>query len=843
MEDILDKLLTLDLYRSANQLGFSDKPSIELTYEDVCNAIFTLNELALDKNEDSYKKFIAISGLLWEFGKNKFYGIEEALITLLSKIGYAPSSIIIDEEYKGSDKFLPFASIMRQWQTAFNIMKYEVKLNDNIFLLTDFQYQIWNATKSQKVTAISAPTSAGKSFVILLEAARQVIENNRDVIYLVPTLSLVNQVTEDFIRLFKKLKWHKYHIINSYNPELISDRIPQIFILTQERAIAAFSLSETPFAYDSMLIIDEVQNIERINDDGAEMRSKILLDSIYEFRFLETMNSIVISGPRISNIGELGKKLFGLEYCQTISTEISPVVNLTYSIREEKKQYRFTQYYPLDDHAVYIPISKTKEICGQRGKQYNDKFIDYMLSLIHKLGGESQNLIFSPTTNQARETALAISSSMPQSENRLLKSLSKYLKNTVHQEYSLSKTVLGGTAYHHGKLPLHVRKVIEYASKRKLINNITCTTTLMQGVNLPAQNVIIRNPHLYIKRDKASTELSSYELSNLRGRAGRLLKDFVGRTYILDENEFLSVSDEYDDDNLFSNTHTELDSSYEKTFNTNEEAILEALIDNDLGTALDESYSFLVTHIRQTALKYGLHGKHRLEAIGIHLPDTVFREMIKSLGELDLPKTCCLKNRYWDPFVLNELYSQKDEIPTLPANAFERGLPDTIRALLKYLRVNVNYKMAFSKRVPSVYQNDKMLPIFCSYAAKWAKETPLAKILNKPYHSEPNHIDETVALLQNSISFDLPFLLRPLYDILEKDGTFLTILEMGAFKSITRKLIEIGIPRETAISLENNVFKVVGPENELTYEYIRGTINNSFKSIPFWQRVQVSFIL
>ena len=84
---------------------------------------------------------------------------------------------------------------------------------------------------------------------------------------------------------------------------------------------------------------------------------------------------------------------------------------------------------------------------------------------------------------------------------------------------------------------MHVRRTLEKAIADKKINTVVCTTTLLQGVNLPAQNVFIRNPHLYVKKQKQSSELTNYEMANLRGRAGRLLKDYIGRTFVMDEDE------------------------------------------------------------------------------------------------------------------------------------------------------------------------------------------------------------------------------------------------------------------------------------------------------------------
>src|SRR5690606_41825818 len=65
-------------------------------------------------------------------------------------------------------------------------------------------------------------------------------------------------------------------------------------------------------------------------------------------------------------------------------------------------------------------------------------------------------------------------------------------------------------------LPAHVRHVVEICFKEGILDTLFCTTTLMQGVNLPAKNIIIWNPKV------GDEKLSGYDYTNLRGRAGRL---------------------------------------------------------------------------------------------------------------------------------------------------------------------------------------------------------------------------------------------------------------------------------------------------------------------------------
>ena len=76
--------------------------------------------------------------------------------------------------------------------------RYEISVGNKICVLTDFQKRFWNALECKKILGVSAPTSAGKSYVIQLDTARKMLKEKLDVIYIVPTLSLLNQVVEDY---------------------------------------------------------------------------------------------------------------------------------------------------------------------------------------------------------------------------------------------------------------------------------------------------------------------------------------------------------------------------------------------------------------------------------------------------------------------------------------------------------------------------------------------------------------------------------------------------------------------------------------------------------------------
>ena len=559
--NIIIELLNYEFDNIITKLGF-DKVERKVSKELVIKTVGMLDNMTIKGNKECNPIIITTIALLWELVGEKYNGLKDILIKMLARIGYAPSSIIIDSEYKHEkNQFSCLYSIINELSININQKKYEIQIFNKTFLITDFQKDICKNFDRKRIIGISAPTSAGKSFILVLKSVESLIKDESDIVYIVPTLSLVTQVSEDYKNMFKLFNYERFEILNSYIPDNSINQKRKIYVLTQEKAMVAFSHNNNPFNYNVMLIVDDIQNLERVGSD-SDTRSKILYDTIIEFRHQEIINKIIIAGPRIEDIDVLGGKLFGVNDAKKIETSVSPVLNLTYSISRIEKQYFLKQYCSLFKEPLSRKIMDTSIIAGYSQKRYDEKFMKYLNTFVNKLNDQNQNIIFAPTSKTARDIALSMIKKDSVNSNESMRDLINYYTESVHPQYSLCKTLENNIAYHHGKLPAHVRRTIEKATSKKLISNIVCTTTLMQGVNLPAQNVIIRNPHLYIQKRENSAELSSYEMTNLRGRAGRLLKDFIGRTYVLDESEFLSVENDYSQMELFGEVTKEIDTSY-----------------------------------------------------------------------------------------------------------------------------------------------------------------------------------------------------------------------------------------------------------------------------------------
>ena len=837
-KQVLNSWLEIEFYRTAAKTGFIKSDST-VTQELIYDTIRCLDYETAISHAPSINYVITVIALMWEYADHTKYDIRKVIVKFLSRIGYPTSAIIADNDFDYENcSFSSLDSAIEHLLATLNQERNSVVVNGHKYLLTNFQMEIWSNMDSEKLIGVSAPTSAGKSFVILLKLLDKLSRENFDIVYIIPTLSLLNQVSEDFNKAIRKLGIPNCRVSNSFVENTSEQN--NIFVLTQEKAISAFSDERNTFKKDIVLVADEIQNIERIKEDNDE-RSKVLFDTLNEFRYKDNVKQIIISGPRIDDIETTGKSIFGIQTKEITSLD-SPVLNLTYSISKSENTYYLKQYCGLIDQPLVRPITNAEFIEGYGKKTYDEKYLSYLNTFADKFKGQ-QNIIFSPTAATARKIACSLV--IDNNVNSTVTELIEYYKQTIHPDYSMCKTLETGIAYHHGKLPDHVRRTIENAIHNKWITNIACTTTLLQGVNLPAQNIIVRNPHLYLKKKSDSAELSNYEMANLRGRAGRLLKDFIGRTFVLDETSFAD-SDGYEQMTMFDDVTKELPTGYgerfEKYYDDIEQIITTSTpVDNQMS-----KYGDLISYIRQSVLRYGDKAKQKMQNVGVKLTKEQVAAIILKLNELSVPKDICFKNRYWDPFVLDVIYKNYSEnVPNYP---IERGASAKLNRMLKFLRDTPETSTMYYKSIPNQLQNGSGRSYLCRLCMSWAQETPLSEILSKKTYTDDkiaDEIEDTIEILQNVVSYKVPLLLKPIFDIKNADSVFLSCMQAGAYNKVSKTLIEIGVPRECALYLNEELFNeyiAKDKSDEQIENEVRQTLISKKDELPYWISVQLEFL-
>ncbi len=838
---LFKKILEFDLKLFAKQLNLINYNIESLTNEDAACLINIAEEYSRHSENDKMKhQCISICGLLWEHRNTEWKALDSALIQIMTRLGLGPSAKMVDSQFENG-RFSNLGSFVSELKVSSTLDSFEVEITPNIkLLLSSFQKNMWDNIDKVNRLGISAPTSAGKSFVLVYKIIDTILKTPGEIVYIVPTVSLVNQVSNDIRKALKEANINDFTVMQSYSSIMEDSNSKIIYVLTQERALSAFTQDERPFKYLKLLIIDEIQNIERTANEDDE-RAHILYDVLNDFINILNPEKIVISGPRLTNIDSLVNKLFGEG--KGLSAELPPVVNITYSFAKENGKKYLKQYSNLSEKPIKLEIENMQNICGFGGSQYNDDLYCFISSILNNLENDSGTLIFSPTANQAAKTANEVISFLDQETKSFkreeLNSLINYIENTVHPNYSLIDTIVHGVAYHHGKMPIHARQAVEQAFSERIIKTIACTTTLMQGVNLPAKNLIVRNPNLFIKRyGGESPKLTGYEFANLRGRAGRLMKDFVGRAIVLDENAFENSSDY-----LQTDAEKEVVAGYSERFNKNENEIISYLMQGQEPVNKTD-FNDIAVYIRHTILKYDQNALKIMDRIGIRIGKNEFENIKSQLNKLKVPMQICLNNRYWDPLTLDKIY--RISMKKLPSSPFDNDYVDIICNILNKLKYSAPY---YYEKYFNVY-DDSYIKSLIIYAQEWSKEVPLREILDNSIvrdHLNVNRIDDIIGNLTNKISFSVPKLLKPLVDMQDPQNPLLSFIELGAYFPITRKIIATGVPRETSITIRKIIGNLDGrilslPVENINENILKNILRKVYSRLNYWEQKQIENI-
>jgi len=108
--------------------------------------------------------------------------------------------------------------------------------------------------------------------------------------------------------------------------------------------------------------------------------------------------------------------------------------------------------------------------------------------------------------------------------------LIEWIDKNVTPNWSLSELLRYSVGIHDGALPKHITSsVINYFAEG-MIDCLFCTTTIIEGVNTCAQNII------YFDKTKGNrVPIDYFDYCNIKGRAGRMMVHFTGKIYNFNE--------------------------------------------------------------------------------------------------------------------------------------------------------------------------------------------------------------------------------------------------------------------------------------------------------------------
>jgi hypothetical protein len=197
---------------------------------------------------------------------------------------------------------------------------------------------------------------------------------------------------------------------------------------------------------------------------------------------------------------------------------------------------------PLASSAVTLSV-------GKDGLTSNKN--EVAAALAAKLAGlKAKTIVFVQNKAYCLSVARAIASQVSNSSFRLSEAEERLFAAAAEdlggEEYVLGP-VAGIAAPHNGWLLPSERLLNESAFRRsKGINVLVATPTLAQGMNLPAETVIIAGDSRFDEQSRQHKQLSAHELLNAAGRAGRAGQASAGLALIIPD-QVVATDDTLDD--------------------------------------------------------------------------------------------------------------------------------------------------------------------------------------------------------------------------------------------------------------------------------------------------------
>jgi hypothetical protein len=325
---------------------------------------------------------------------------------------------------------------------------------------------------------VSAPTSFGKSLLIEEVVARRRYDN---IVIIQPTLALLDETR-------KKLQKYRdgYNMVVSTRQQPSSGR--NIFLMTAERVVEYAEFPPIDF-----FVIDEFYKLSLARDDE---RAITLNQALY--RLLKMTSRFYLLGPNIQSISERFLQRYRATWYHsqyaTVAVDVDPV-------------YRSKGWGKTDPRRrealceLLATLTEPTIIYCSGPEKATSLAEDFLKFLVRKRWAAQEGT--------AKESAEIV----------------EWIAENVHSQWSLADMIPHGIAFHHGHLPRHLGSSIVDAFNSLAIRWLFCTSTLIEGVNTTARNVVL------FDQKKGLKPIDFFDYKNIVGRSGRMNVHFVGKVY------------------------------------------------------------------------------------------------------------------------------------------------------------------------------------------------------------------------------------------------------------------------------------------------------------------------
>ena len=705
-------------------------------------------------------------------------------------------------------------------------------------VVTEFQKEALHLLADEQRAIFSAPTSAGKSFVVHESLKLRLGQKGKFfALLIVPTKALISQFASLY-RRFQKESDLEFPILTSIPDGLEVNGDKAVFVLTQERCIRLLSSN---FATEiDFIFSDEIQSLEQTS------RGALLEYILSELEMKSPTAQIFAAGPYIKNVGRLAGQIF-VEQSKELSTDMSPVSQILVQLApvKEKKEIALTvldDRTKEQDNTVFIPSER--KLFSRWKTNYRA-----VTDSVKLFGRHSSSIVYThgPKTaqNWAKKYVELINEEIDVSDS--LWELIDYLDESIHPQCSLIEGLKCGVAYHHSGLPDFVREEIEERFAERDIKTLFCTSTLLEGVNLPTEKIFLVSPK------KASEDLSDFEFNNLIGRAGRLNEHLSGTIYCVHSPNDSDGVDENWVEKYRKRKGKYVQPAIENHLRNSFEEILSVINSGQVLTPEDDRGVELrptITLLRSKFFADSEEAVKYLQRKNISESDktTLIAALTGSMDGLEIAEELVVNNPYIDPFLQDKLFQLINNNPEAWKIRSKRGFSKDLKETFKLLDEVFCIVEDINPRGNNKIYRDQLL----RFSKKWLfgtsfKELVESAIPKKIRNSDQfgsKDVDDAIVKVTDFINKGVSYQMAKYYslvsDILkvvlpedeQSDYALImglsTMLELGCNDPKALALMTACVPRSTALRVAKDI-----PETDSPLSWLAVNQNNPvFQSLP-----------
>ncbi|KIJ15196.1 hypothetical protein PAXINDRAFT_169339 [Paxillus involutus ATCC 200175] len=433
-----------------------------------------------------------------------------------SRKGFEEIHVPAPKKHVGSDDDLvPITSLPEWTRAAFTVPKLN-RVQSKLFPV---------AFGTDEPLLLCAPTGAGKTNVAMLTILNELAKYRDEetgafaldqfkIVYIAPMKALVQEMVGNFTSRLTSAFGVKVGELTG-DSQMTKQQISetQIIVTTPEKW-DVITRKSTDTSYTNLVRLMIIDEIHLLHDERGPVLESVVARTI----------------RRMEQTGEY-VRLVGLSATLPNYQDVATFLR----VDESKGLFYFdASYRPCGLQQQFIGVTEKKAI--KRFQVMNEVCYEKVLDQ----AGKNQTLVFVHSRKETAKTArfirdMAIEKETitqfvrPDSATREI--LTEEAGNV--KDSNLRDLLPFGFAIHHAGMSREDRTLVEELFADGAVQVLVCTATLAWGVNLPAHTVVIKGTQIYNPEKGKWVELSSQDVLQMLGRAGRPQYDTYGEGIII----------------------------------------------------------------------------------------------------------------------------------------------------------------------------------------------------------------------------------------------------------------------------------------------------------------------